>query len=94
MGNAIHRTIPVKVWVDVDVGISGFVELLNTIPDVRTLSSCQGTIGEGGAAPYEAEVHVTWANDQARECLERYNLTVEGCGFGVVHPQKIRARRG
>src|ERR1700677_830715 len=38
----------VSVWVDVDEGIADLVEYLNTIPGVRTHTSCQGTLTEGG----------------------------------------------
>ena len=59
MGNVIHQTVPVLVWADVDVGIADMVRMLNTIPGVRTHANCQGTIGEGGPAPYGPEVSVS-----------------------------------
>ncbi len=37
----IHKTVPVWVIVDVDEGVADFVRYLQTIPDVRTFSSCQ-----------------------------------------------------
>ena len=54
MGTVIHRTVPVKVWVNVDAGIANMVCYLNTIPGVCTLASCQRTLGEDGAEPYRA----------------------------------------
>lgn len=63
--SAPHRTRPVRVWADVDVGIAECVEHLNEIPGVRTHASCQGTIGEGGAEPYPAEVMVSWKTPEA-----------------------------
>lgn len=44
------------------------VRYLNTIPGVRTFASCQGTIGEGGPAPYRAQVGTTWPD---RETFDR-----------------------
>ncbi len=41
-----HKTRPVQVWVDIDLGIAEMVVYLNTIPGVRTHTSCQGTIGK------------------------------------------------
>jgi hypothetical protein len=46
--------------VDVDLGIADMVEYLNTIPGVRTIASCQGTIGEDGPNPYRAQVLCDW----------------------------------
>jgi hypothetical protein len=54
-----HKTRPVQVWADVDLGIADMVVYLNTIPGVRTEASCQGT-GEGGPAPYRAQVLTIW----------------------------------
>lgn len=71
MSSIVHRTIPVQVWVDVDVEIAEMVKYLNTIPGVRTLSCCQGTIGEGGPDPYRAFVSVTWDSDQTLQRLKR-----------------------
>ena len=53
MGTVIHRTVPVKVWVNVDAGIANMVCYLNTIP------GCQRTLGEDGAEPYRAAAHGT-----------------------------------
>ena len=65
MSTEPHATVPVPVWADVDVGIADLVRWLNSIPGVRTFSSCQGTIGEGGPVPYPPHVSVTWADDKA-----------------------------
>jgi hypothetical protein len=64
MGNVIHKTVPIQVWAEVDEGIADMVRYLNTIPGVRTHSSCQGTIGEGGPEPYPPYVMVTWDSDE------------------------------
>jgi hypothetical protein len=73
----IHETVPVQVWADVDKGIADLVMYLNTIPGVRTDASCQGTIGEGGPAPYPAHVMCHWE-------LEAYErLKAE---FDIVFP--------
>jgi hypothetical protein len=86
--SVVHDTKPVQVWADIDVEIADFVRHLNTIPGVRTHSCCQGTLGEGGAEPYEAYVGVSWWTDDARKELEKFSLTVEGEAWGSVHPSE------
>ena len=81
-----HKTRPIKVWVDVDEGIADFVLLLGEIPGIRTLSSCQGTIGEGGPAPYEAQVMVTWTDEAAYKRLAEFKVDRLGNNFGYAHP--------
>ena len=81
-----HRQIPISVTVDVDEGIAWLVMYLNTIPGVRTQASCQGTIGEGGPNPYEAQVMVTWTDDAALARLSHLRLTRLGPSYGYVHP--------
>jgi hypothetical protein len=85
-GVTVHPTRAVRVWVDVDEGIADFVLLLNEIPGVRTEASCQGTIGEGGAAPYDAHVMVTWADDEARARLNGWRVEQLGENHGYVYP--------
>jgi hypothetical protein len=88
MGQVIHQTTPVQVWVDVDEGIAEVVRYLQTIPCVRTHTSCQGTIGEGGPEPYRAYVTVTWDDDAALARLQQeFDLEVEGDHWGSVHPR-------
>lgn len=85
MGNVIHETVPVQVWVDIDVGVARTVQALQEIPGVRTHASCQGTIGEGGAAPYEAYVEVSWLDDEAlAELRRKYQVTPVGTNWGHV----------
>lgn len=91
MGNVVHETEPVLVWTDVDKEIAALVRELNGIPDVRTHSSCQGTIGEGGAEPYEAHIGVSWWSETARQALEPYGLVVEGETHGTVYPNRHHA---
>jgi hypothetical protein len=96
MGVVQHDTVPVQVWADVDIGIADMVRYLNTIPGVRTLSSCQGTIGEGGPAPYRAQVCVTWDSDSTFERLNSefdfsppYDAEWEvNNRWGYVHPRE------
>jgi hypothetical protein len=77
--------MPVMVWADVDVGISAFVAYLQTIPGVRTYASCQGTLGEGGPAPYAGYVMVSWRDDTARKAVETLGeLKVLGKGHGQL----------
>ena len=85
--SAAHQTRPVQVWADVDVGIADIVEYLNTIPGVRTHASCQGTLGEGGAAPYRAQVRASWSAEALVRLQREFDLTIEGEGWGYVHPR-------
>lgn len=87
----VHETMPVQVWADIDVGIATVVEYLNTIPGVRTHASCQGTIGEGGAAPYRPQVLVTWSDDATFERLaSEFDMSdiSESGHWCYVHPRE------
>jgi hypothetical protein len=75
-----HPTIPIKVWIDVDVGIAGFVLELNRLPGVRTEASCQG------GATYGPQVMVTWEDDVAFKLLAKYPMTRLGPKLAYVHP--------
>jgi hypothetical protein len=88
-----HATREVWVRVDVDLCIAELVEYLQTIPGVRTLASCQGTIGEGGPHPYRAQVMVTWDRPEALERL-RAELDISELTeyFAYVHPKAAVAR--
>lgn len=44
----MHKTRPIKVWIDADIGIAKLVLYLNTIPGVRTEASCLGSNGAWG----------------------------------------------
>lgn len=83
----VHSTVAVQVWVDVDEGIAPDVIRLNAMPGVRTLSSCQGTIGEGGAAPYGKYVMVSWEDDDALARIRgEYFVLPEGENWGYALP--------
>ncbi len=90
MSDKEHKTRAIQVWVDVDEGIADFVVMLNEIPGIRTDASCQGTIGEGGAAPYEAHVMVTWQDRQALLRLAPWRVEQLGFNFGYVYPTPMR----
>ncbi len=86
----MHPTRPILVWVDVDLGIADLVSRLNTIPGVRTLASCQGTIGEGGPNPYPAQVMATWADDEVETRLrQEFDITPLGDHWGYIHPRDM-----
>ena len=87
MGNVIHETRPVQVWVDADLGIADLVEYLNTIPGVRTNASCQGTIGEGGPHPYRAHVMCTWTDEALSRLMREFDVDQQGVGWGDVFPR-------
>lgn len=85
-----HKTRPIKVWVDVDFGISKTVLYLNTIPGVRTHSSCQGTIGEGGPHPYRAQVMCSWTPRALKRLRAEFDVTFpKGSNgtWGYIHPE-------
>jgi len=88
-----HETRPVQVWVDADLGIADMVVYLNTIPGVRTIASCQGTIGEGGQNPYRAQVMAEWTDEAFDRLATEFDLTVLGDGWGYVHPREKKAGR-
>lgn len=79
MGTVIHKTVPVKVWADVDEGIAAAVIQLNEIPGIRTYASCQGTTGERGPEPYGPYVMFSWRDAEA---LDRVRLEFD-VTFGV-----------
>lgn len=82
-----HVTRPMKVWVDIDLGIADLVAWLNWIPGIRTLASCQGTIGEGGPSPYRAQVMASWTPDALKQLLLiGFDITLLGADFGYIHP--------
>lgn len=86
-----HKTRPIKVWVDADLGIADMVEYLNTIPGVRTQASCQGTIGEGGPHPYRAQVMCTWNPEALPRLQAEFDVDVERLGngsWGYVRPRE------
>jgi hypothetical protein len=87
---SIHETRPIKVWIDADVGIADFILELNEIPGIRTLASCQGTIGEGGAEPYGPHVMVSWEDSAALDRLSRLQMTRLGPTFGYVYPMHAK----
>ena len=91
MGVAVtHESLPVQVWVDVDIGIADMVVYLNTIPGIRTHASCQGTIGEGGADPYRAHVMASWPAEAFERLHREFDVTLLGENWGYLHPRNGR----
>ena len=82
-----HQTRPVQVWADVDLGIADMVVYLNTIPGVRTEASCQRTIGEGGPAPYRAQVLTMWPTEAFERLQREFDITRHGENWGYLHPR-------
>ncbi len=77
------------VRVDVDEGIADLVIYLNTIPNVRTHASCQGTIGEGGPHPYRPQVLVAWSTPEAFERLRHeFDMSDMHEAWCYVHPRQ------
>lgn len=94
MGEHIHETVPIQVWVDVDEGIADFVRWLNTLPGIRTHACCQGTIGEDGPHPYEGYALVSWKSEEAREQIAhlRFDQTDFKDPFARVYPAERGAK--
>jgi hypothetical protein len=88
MGSVIHETVPVRVWVDVDLGIAEDVRWLNSLPGVRTFASCQGTIGEGGPAPYPAQIMAWWPDEHDAAIKKRFDVGEKGNGWAYLHPRR------
>jgi hypothetical protein len=85
MGNVVHKTQPLQIWVDVDEGIAGAVAFLNTLPGVRTFGSCQGTIGEGGAEPYRPHVLAYFPRDTKAKIEEYFEIGDGGEGSKILY---------
>jgi hypothetical protein len=88
MGSLIHKTVPVAVWIDIDEGIALDVAWLNSLPGVRTFTSCQGTIGEGGPEPYEPYIDAWWPPEHDFAIHERLHLIAEGNGWRILRPRR------
>jgi hypothetical protein len=88
------ETEVVMVKVDADAGIAQMVVDLNEIRGVRTHTSCQGTIGEGGPHPYRAYVMCSWSRPEALEALKaKYIVRPQGNGaWGYVHPSSTEGQ--
>ena len=83
-----HETRPVKVWVDVDIGIATIVERLNTFDGVRTDASCEGGDTYG---PY---VMAHWTPEGLKHIAREFDVKPEGNGYwGYVYP-KINDSKG
>ena len=88
----VHPTRAVLVYADVDLGIADMVEYLNTIPGVRTLASCQGTIGECGPHPYRPQVLCSWTPEALVRLLAEFDVEPEKSGdWGYLHPRAALA---
>lgn len=87
-----HNTMPLQVWVDIDVDVADLVARLNTIPGVRTYSSCRGSMDEPEAIePFPAYVSVSWATqDTLLRLAAEFDMIVEGEGYGTVHRKGTR----
>ena len=88
-----HKTKPILVWVDVDIGIANAVCWLNTIEGIRTIACCQGTIGEGGKNPYGAYVMATWTPKALKIVRKQFHFKTEGKGWGYLYPKTAPQER-
>lgn len=75
------------MWVDVDVGIADLVLYLNSIPSVRTMASCQGSLGEGGADPYGPYVMARWSPESFARLSAEFEVELLGEHWGYVRPR-------
>jgi hypothetical protein len=85
-----HTTTAIQVWADVDVGIADLVLYLNTIPGVRTDASCQGSIGDGGAAPYGPYVMAHWDPECFARLATEFDVEILGEAWGYIRPRQDR----
>lgn len=84
-----HKTRTIQVWVDVDEGIVDHVIYLNTIPGVRTLTSCEGTIGAGGENPYRGYAMCRWTPKALIQLRTEFEVGVLGNDWGRVYPKGL-----
>lgn len=82
-----HQTKALQIWVDVDLGIAETVAYLNTLEGVRTLASCQGTLGEGGPNPYPPQVMATWPAEMEGRLLQEFEVEILGPQWGYLRPR-------
>lgn len=83
----VHKTVRVRVWADVDEGVADMVRQLNILEGVTTHASCQGTIGEGGEAPYKLYVLANWTKAIEPKLRELFSLEPEGDCWGYIRPR-------
>jgi hypothetical protein len=83
-----HDTTPVRVWVDIDTPMVEMVVYLNTLPGLRTISACQGTIGEGGPNPYGPYVMAQWPVELELRLREEFEIELVGTSWGYIRPRK------
>jgi hypothetical protein len=81
-----HTTVPVQVWIDADEKIAAPLRWLNSLSGVRTFSSCEGTIVEGGPAPYGAYIKAWWPPEHDVEIKQRFKIIAEGNGWSDLEP--------
>lgn len=86
--NKMHKTKPLKVWIDIDLGIYESVKLLNTIEGIRTFSSCQGTIGEGGSHPHKPYIMIYCPKSKLKVVKKSFDISKKMNGWIYVHPKK------
>jgi hypothetical protein len=79
-----HRTRPVRVWADIDVGISWLVDYLNSLKGVRTHASCQGTTN------YPAYVMASWPAEIEARLREGYDVELLGENWGYIRPRSVK----
>ncbi len=70
--DSVHKQVPAKVTVYVDEGIKELVELLNQIPKVCTIESCQGS--DTHWATVELDYAVNYDNDETADLAEVANF--------------------
>lgn len=83
-----HKQVLIQVWAYVDEGIAELVEYLNSIPGITTHASCQGSIGEGGALPYDPYVMASWAIENEELLFSQFKVTPHGGNWGSISPPK------
>lgn len=78
----IHKTVPIKVWVDIDKGIAHHVRWLNRLKGVRTFASCQGTKN------YPPDIMAYVPRRLMPLVKKRFTLGEKGIGWQYLHPKQ------
>jgi hypothetical protein len=79
----VRQTVPVQVWVDIDIAAAETVRYLNTIPGVRTWAMYQEP--ETGTETARPVIMCAWPNTSILHQLQLlFDITIEGDNWGYA----------
>ena len=81
-----HKTRPVQVWADVDLGIADMVVYLNTIPGVRT-EATSGDDRRGRPGALSRSGLTIWPAEVFERLKTEFDITILGENWGYLHPR-------